>query len=151
MTKLKPKHEAFVQEYVKTLNGRQAAIFIGLSEKTADQAASRLLKNVKVRARLDELLEKQSEKHELTVDKILKDIEECRIKCMQGIPVLDREGKETGEWKFESHAALKASELQGKYKKMWTEKVEHSGSIEVTALSDDSLNNRIKELLKKVK
>lgn len=63
----------------------------------------------------------------LTVLKILTDIEELRKRCMQAEPVLDAEGKPTGEYKFSEHAALKASELQGKYLRMWSDKIELSG------------------------
>lgn len=42
------KHDVFVAEYAKDCNGRRAAIAAGYSEKTAAQAASRLLKNVNI-------------------------------------------------------------------------------------------------------
>ena len=49
MTKqLVPKIDRFVDEYLVDLNGTQAAIRAGYSEKTAAQQASRLLRNVKV-------------------------------------------------------------------------------------------------------
>jgi single-stranded DNA-binding protein len=38
----------FVHEYLKDLNGKQAAIRAGYSPKTAESQASRLLRNVKV-------------------------------------------------------------------------------------------------------
>ena len=46
----KPSKDDFIKHYVLTgcKNGRKAAILAGYSEKTADQAASRLLKDVKV-------------------------------------------------------------------------------------------------------
>ena len=50
MTKqLGPKIGRFVDEYQVDLNGTQAAIRAGYSERTAAQQASRLLRNVKVR------------------------------------------------------------------------------------------------------
>ena len=57
MAKLnKPDKDAFIKHYVLTgcKNGRKAAIEAGYSEKTADQAASRLLKDVKVQAAIEE-------------------------------------------------------------------------------------------------
>ena len=53
----KPSVDEFIKEYILTgcNNGTQAAINAGYSEKTADQQASRLLKNVKVRTAIKEL------------------------------------------------------------------------------------------------
>lgn len=49
-SKKKPDLDLFIQRYIENgcKNGRDAVIFAGYSEKTADQQASRLLKNVKV-------------------------------------------------------------------------------------------------------
>jgi phage terminase small subunit len=46
---LTPKRAAFVREFCVDHNGTQAAIRAGYSEATADEQASRLLANVKVR------------------------------------------------------------------------------------------------------
>lgn len=64
---LKPKHEAFINEYFKDFNGTQAAIRAGYAEGSARQQASRLLTNVDIlraiRERLDE--------HAMTADEVL--------------------------------------------------------------------------------
>lgn len=63
MAKLKnARHELFCQYYVTELKGRiynatQSAIKAKYSEKTAAQQASRLLRNVKIKQRIDELKE----------------------------------------------------------------------------------------------
>ena len=46
---LTAKQAIFVQKWLNTFNGKQAAIAAGYSEKTAEQQAARLLSNVKVR------------------------------------------------------------------------------------------------------
>lgn len=51
-------------------NGKQAAIEAGYSEHTAEQQASRALRNVKVRAYLDPLLEARVKKMELRADRL---------------------------------------------------------------------------------
>lgn len=53
MADLSPKQLIFVQEYIRTRNGRQAAIAAGYSEHSADSQASRMLKNDKVKQYLD--------------------------------------------------------------------------------------------------
>ena len=55
--KLTAKQEIFCKEYLIDLNGTQAAIRAGYSEKTAEQQASRMLLNVKVQNRVSELKE----------------------------------------------------------------------------------------------
>ncbi len=125
MAKLNAKQELFCQEYMKDLNATSAAKRAGYSKKTAHSSGPRMLENVEVKARIQELMDKRSQKLQITAEKVLKDLEDCRIKCMQGEPVLDSEGNPTGEWKFEPHAAIRASELQGKHIKMFTDKMEH--------------------------
>ena len=59
MSELNIKQQAFADEYIITGNATQSAIKAGYSEKTAEQQASRLLRNVKVdeyiRSRLEEI------------------------------------------------------------------------------------------------
>lgn len=76
--KLTPKQAAFVSEYVKDCNGKQAAIRAGFSEKTAEQQASRLLRNVKVMDAVAELQKKAQERNEITVDDIIRELDENR-------------------------------------------------------------------------
>lgn len=45
-----------------------------MSDKTATEAASRLLKNSNVIARVDELRQKVAERHNVTVDKIVREL-----------------------------------------------------------------------------
>ena len=51
------KHERFCTEYVKDMNGKQAAIRAGYAERSAEMQASRLLRNDKVKQRVAELRE----------------------------------------------------------------------------------------------
>jgi phage terminase small subunit len=55
-TRLTPKQQAFVFEYLKDLNATQAAIRAGYSGHTAKQQGQRLLTNVDVAKRLSEAL-----------------------------------------------------------------------------------------------
>ena len=54
------KHERFCHEYLVDYNATQAAIRCGYSADTAAQQASRLLSDVKIRARTDELMEQMN-------------------------------------------------------------------------------------------
>ena len=73
-TKKEIRDQRFAQEYVIDLNGEKAATRAGFSAKTAAQAASRLLKNVKVQARIAELTKAKAEKLDLTVDRVLREL-----------------------------------------------------------------------------
>jgi phage terminase small subunit len=59
---LNPKQTAFCEEYIKDLNGTQAAIRAGYSERTAESQASRLLMNAKVKEYIERLKTIRSEK-----------------------------------------------------------------------------------------
>lgn len=73
MAKLKnDKHEAFCLEYMKDSNRTQSAIRAGYSEKTAESQGSRLLRNDKVRARIDELQAEARERNRITLDEVVK-------------------------------------------------------------------------------
>lgn len=72
-----------------------------------------------------------------------------RDRCMQEVEVLDRDGKPTGEFQFDAHAALKANEMLAKWRGMMIDKVEHSGpdggpietnsQIQVEGMTDEQL------------
>lgn len=122
--KLTPKQERFCREYLIDLNGTQAAIRAGYSEKTAYSIASEVLKKPEIMMRINELQADRSQRTEITADYVLNGIKEIVERCQQKVPVLDDDGKETGEWKFEANPALKGFELLGKHLKLFTEKIE---------------------------
>ena len=55
MSKLSPKQEKFVQEYIKSGNATQSYLNAGYSTKSPDVGASQLLRNNRVQERLEEL------------------------------------------------------------------------------------------------
>lgn len=83
---LTPKREKFAQSYVELGCGakayREAFSAKGMSDKTIWEAASRLLKNSKVAARVEELKEAHRKRHNVTVDDLLGELEEARVAAM---------------------------------------------------------------------
>ena len=71
---LNDKQERFCKEYVIDLNGKQAAVRAGYSEKTAEVQASQLLTILKVQERIKELQSKISERLEITADMVVKEL-----------------------------------------------------------------------------
>lgn len=76
--KLTPKQEAFVRAYIETGNASEAYRKAYGADNTKDSAvhvnASKLLKNTKVALRLAELQSKVAERHEITMDKIIREL-----------------------------------------------------------------------------
>lgn len=64
----------FIDEYMIDLNGKQAAIRAGYSERTAESQASRLLRSVKVQAEVSKRQAERAERCEITADKVLKEL-----------------------------------------------------------------------------
>ncbi|KAF0844337.1 phage terminase small subunit [Methylovorus glucosotrophus] len=135
--KLTPKQAMFVQEYLIDLNATQAAIRAGYSEKTANEQGARLLANVSVRSKVDELMKDREKRTEITQDYVIKGIVETIERCRQAEAVFDRSGERvlvetpTGEiapaFTFDAKNVLRGFELLGKHLAMWTEKQELTG------------------------
>lgn len=108
-SKLTDKQRLFCHEYLKDLNGTQAAIRAGYSENSAQEIASENLSKPMVSEYLESLKNEKFKQVDITVDDIINDIIETRKAAAQAEKLTDR---------------LKANELLGKYKKMWTDKVD---------------------------
>jgi len=132
--KLTPKQEMFCKEYIIDLNATQAAIRAGYSEKTANEQGARLLANVSISEKIRELINQRSARVEITADYVLQTIKDTIERCAQAEPVFDKQGNQTGEYKFDSAAVLKGAELLGKHLKIFTDKTDTtvSGEIKVS-------------------
>lgn len=84
MGKLTAKQEMFCLEYLIDLNATQAAIRSGYSEKTANEQGSRLLANVKVAARIQELKAARSKKVGVDAQYVLE-----RLHSIDNMDILD--------------------------------------------------------------
>lgn len=96
---LKLRQELFCQEYVKDANGARAARAVGYAWDTADQQASRLLRNVKVRGRLDDLRTDLQVRHAFDQDTMMSRLESIFHRALKD-----------GHY----HAALRSTELQAR-------------------------------------
>lgn len=95
---LTDKQEAFCREYLIDLNGTQAAIRAGYSEKTANEQAARLLANVSVQNFLSELKVARNEEIGVDAAYVLKRLVE--IDQMDVLDILNSTGelKPIAEW-----------------------------------------------------
>ena len=116
--KLNPRQSRFVEEYLIDLNATQAAIRAGYSAKTANRMGSENLSKPVIAEAVQKAQMARSERTQITVDKVLEDIELIKLNAMQ---------QEDGGKMINHAGALKACELQGKHLKMFVDKIEHSG------------------------
>ncbi|MDW0618492.1 terminase small subunit [Mannheimia haemolytica] len=83
MTELTPKQEAFCLTYIETGNAseayRQAYETEEMKSETVHRKAKELMDNGKITARIEELKAEHAERHKLTVDDLLAELEEARL------------------------------------------------------------------------
>lgn len=139
---LSNREEMFCREFIVDMNGTRAALRAGYSEASAKTTASTLLSNPNLLARVQELVRQRQVATRITAQSVLDNLQLVLDRCLQAVPVLDREGNQTGEWQFDSRGATKALELMGKHLAMFTEKVEVSTTV--------GLADRLRAALSKV-
>lgn len=98
MAKLTDKQELFAREYLKDLNGTQAAIRAGYSEKTAQEQASRLLSNVMVQDRIAELKAERNEQIGVDAAYVLRRLTEIDQMDVLDILLSNGELKPIKDW-----------------------------------------------------
>jgi len=171
---LNEKQNAFCNEYVKDFNSAQSCIRAGYSEKTARIIGCNLLTKVNIQNRIVELLKKismENQIHEVQIIAELKRIafsdianyvdEEGHINSFREIDTtvisqlntMEMENEKKGytriSKKIKLHDKIKALELLGKYKCLWTdihkiEPVESSPLAEsIKALREQYKNGEI--------
>lgn len=122
---LNEKQQRFAEEYLVDRNATQAAKRAGYSDKTAYSIGQRLLKNVEIRAYIDEKSEEITEKTLVDVEYIILGLKEVAERCMQRRPVMEFNGKfmeqkkdDDGNnvWEFDSSGANRSLELLGRHK-----------------------------------
>jgi phage terminase small subunit len=151
MAELSPRQQQFVVEYCVDRNATQAAIRAGYKSTTAAEQASRLLTNVKIKEAVEAKLKRLEAKTELSAEWVLTSFKNIAERCMQATPVVDKDGNETGEYKFDANGANKALEMIGKHLKLFTDKQEITGSMnntttDLTGMTPEERRARIDEL-----
>jgi phage terminase small subunit len=121
---LNDRQKAFCHEYLIDLNATQAAIRAGYSEKTSGATGHENLKKPEIQVYLQKLMDKRSEKTEITAEYVLNNIKSIGERCMQAEAILT-DGVPTGEYKFDASNALKAQELMGKHLVLFSDKINH--------------------------
>ena len=117
--KLTTKQENFINEYMVDFNGTQAALRAGYSKKNARQQATENIAKPAIKAIIAAKRAVLAEKTNVNAEWVRKRAIEIVERCMQAEPVLDRDGNETGEYKFDANGAKAAldmlNRMQGHY------------------------------------
>lgn len=122
------RHELYCQLRHKGMTITEAGTGAGFAYNTARKGS--LETNPEIVARLAQLAETMLKDTNITLEKVLGDIEEAR----EGAMGAEQYG-----------AAIRASELHGKYLKIFTDRVEHMHTI--TDITQEKLDSVINELL----
>ena len=123
---LSDKQRVFIDEYLVSLNAKEAAIKAGYSKKTAKSIGQENLTKPAIAAAIKEKMDERAEKSELSAEWILNNLKEVTERCLQKKPVVkfDKEEKcmmqvtdENGEgvWTFDSSGANRSLELLGRH------------------------------------
>ena len=177
-SQLNAKQAAFVREYLKDFNAKQACIRAGYSAKTAEVNGPRLLRNARVQAAIEAGTAKLAAKAELTVADILErytriaetnvtDVVDFRratkgkghgivVKSLADIPEAARyaisEIAETPHGiKVKFHSKTEALARLGQYLQMWVERVEHGGKVDLDVNAKSTLESKLDALGKRLR
>ena len=130
---LTEKERIFADEYIKTTNATQSAIKAGYSEKTASSKGSQLLRKVKVRQYIDEVMDKRSKNTIATADEVLQYLSR----------VMNGEERDAFGLDVSVADRTKAAELLGKRHMLFIDKVKLDAEIEID-ISDRMKQARVK-------
>lgn len=140
-SELTEKQEKFCRAYIETGNAseayRQAYNAEKMKPETVTIKASELLKNGKVRGRVEELKKRHAKRHDYKVDDLLAELEEARKIALQA---------ETPQTSAAISATLGKAKLLGLDKKL----IEHSGSIATLDLTNQLTENQLENIAKEV-
>ncbi len=124
ISKLKPKHVRFANEYVIDRNATKAATRTGYSPKSAHNQGARLIKKEGIALLINQLEEKAADSLGINHHYVLSNMKEVVERCMQHAKVLDKKGDQVyiesieGDlvpaYTFNAMGAVKGLELLGR-------------------------------------
>ncbi len=152
-SRLKPQHQLFVLEYFKQFNATKAAIAAGYSQNNPSERGSEVLRIPTIAEAIHEQMDIlgvtedriKSEISELAYGQdaaefegninegtTLKDLRRAGVNTKFVKAISKSDTKEGCNRKIELHDRLRALELLGKVRAMFTDKVENSGDVRLT-------------------
>jgi len=167
VAKLTAKQERFVEEYLVDLNATQAAIRAGYSPDSANRIAAENMTKPVIRTRIDKAMAKLSRRTGVNQERVIRELARVAfvnakdVVSMKDATVLEDASEddtaaiasvkvkivqgdfESVEREVKFADKLKALELLGKHFGMFTDKLEHSGVVEI---KNDKLDKILEQL-----
>ena len=161
-----PKQERFVQEYLIDLNATQAAIRAGYSPRGAAVTGAKLLTNAKIQDAIQTKEAELSRRTGVSQDRVIREL--CKIafqnsgdfidfqtgeirqgasredlSCVSGVKVKNTstDTGESSEREVRTYDKIRALELLGKHFGMFTDRLRVDGTLPVTIVGADSLED----------
>ncbi len=120
--KLTELQRQFVAEHIKDFNGTQALIRahqeLGTripKENSAANTATKWLRMAKIQTAIQIATAERVNRTQIGQDWVVERLVENVNRAMQKVPVLDKDGSETGEWIYQGNVANQALALLGKH------------------------------------
>ncbi len=138
-----PKQQKFCDEYLISGNATDAAIKAGYSPKTAYSIGNENLKKPEIRAYIDEQLERLHDAKTADAREVL----EYLTAVMRGehkeqtLQLVGEGVQRISDIDVQAKDRIKAAELLGKRYSLFTDKTEISGSVPVTIVGVDCLED----------
>ena len=119
-----PKHELYANAYVQTFNRKQSVIACGVDPavSSVNDIGFRMARRPEVKQRIKTLLAERVEEIAVNEDWIILRLAQIVERSMENEAILNRDGEETGEFKFDGRNANRALELIGNYLGMFKQK-----------------------------
>lgn len=158
---LTPKEKRFCDEYLIDLNGARAARTAGYAKNSAKIAACKLLTKVNLQKYIQSNADKRMAKLDVTAESVLAELAKLGFSNMEDFTTPGKRGQlkldcselsrdqmaaiqeisydQYGQMKLKLSDKKASLDLLGRYHKLFTDKVEHSGSINLAGLTDDEL------------
>lgn len=143
MAKLTAKQQRFCDEYLIDLNGKQAAIRAGYSERSAKQIAQENLTKPDLKEYIEKRMEEKEKELIADQDEVLKYLTSVmRGESKSSVVVVENTGDFMSTAREMQKAPdekerLKAAELLGKRYGLYTDKVEMDADVSPIVIKDD--------------
>ncbi len=120
------KWESFAHAYARGETQGDAAVVSGFAPNCAPSQGCKLAKRQIIKDRVAFI---KSQTSKLSIERVsvskgwvLQNLRDIVERAMQAVPVTDKEGRETGEWRFDGSVANRGVELIGKELGMFVER-----------------------------
>lgn len=134
--KVSIRHELFAREYVQDLNATRAYIAAGYSPKGAEAAASKLLRNIKVKELITSLLDKRAKKLDISAEWVLGELRKLAGYDASAIFEDDGSLKPISQWDESAKCALVGLDHEKLFEHFGGGQAKHVGTTRKIKLAD---------------